>query len=326
MKRKYRRLRRRRPWFNRAAPSTNTDVIITTVSKQLILHPLSPLCIRKNDIAFSDVEFDLPGFLQFDTNIRAIRLSLCQASIPISFYLINENNNKIVFLIRPVDSQQTYELVYYASTGSYDYEQFSENFAVWKKNLQLEEFAYNYAMQDALQHLMFVFDPTKSKFILHKNSDDFVEIVTAETTAREIVGLNDLTNDNFVLEVGITSREFPALADFLGPYYILISSEAIPLRHVDTRAQRPFVFSIPIYAKAFDTYVHQSSISESVSLNNSFSFERLDLQITDDKGSLLNFNGVPWSIVMQFDIDYELDTNWKQLELTVLDSYPKDFP
>lgn len=320
MKRRRRFFRRRRSSLYRHRNSVN----LTTVSKQLILNPLSPTCIKSNDMKFSDVEFTLPGFLQFDSNIRAIRVSLLQATIPVSFYFINETNNGFSFLLK-AGNQEEVPFSFGAPLGSYDVRQYIEYFNLWKQEQELY-YELNSDLVDALQSMRLHFNETTSTFILHKRLQDIITIETTKSTARDILGLNDLSNEDITLDSTIASYAFPALVDLLGPYYILISSDAFPIRHTDTRSQKAFVFNIPILAKAFETYVHQTSTSESVSLSNSFSFDRMDLQFTDEKGNLLDFHGVPWSLLLQFDIDYALDTNWQQLEWQMLDSYPKDFP
>lgn len=289
------------------------------MSRQITLHPLSPIVTHHNGTALSDVTFELPGFIGFDSNIRAIRVNLVQASIPVSFYFVNSTNNTLHLSRGDPDDEFKFE----APHGSYDAPQFAKYFREARDSYIAEGL-----LSTSWGSVQLEYNDNNGRFtLLWLGVPPLPMIIKHETTtARDIIGLSDFDSEDLVLAKELQSYSFPMLADMLGPYSVMVCSDAFPIKHFDTRTRKNYLYNIPIGSRAFEVFYYQTSIGDTFSLSNSFTLNKIDLQLYDDKGQLLDFNGVPWTIVLQFDIDYAVDANWQSMELTLLDSFPKDVP
>lgn len=318
MPRTKKRLRISRPKKLRLPP-TQHKLTLTTVSKQITLHPLSPIAACRNGAALSDVEFEIPGFIGFDSNIRAIRINLVQASFPVSFYFINDTNNKL-----HLSRGENDDFLFEAPFGSYGAIQYVKYFTQHRDDFVKD----NPDRQDMWGHVELEYNEHNGKFTLIWESNGINPMIIKHetTTSRDIIGLDDFNNKDLVLPKETQSFAFPMLVDMLGPYSILICSDAFPIKHYDTRTRKNYLYNIPIGSRAFEVFYYQTTMGDTFSLSNSFTLNKIDLQLFDDKGNFLHFNGVPWTIVIQFDIDYAVDANWQSMDMTVVDSFPKDIP
>lgn len=231
--------------------------------------------ILNDDPAFkSAILFNIPDCIVRDESIDYIQFSIPYAVIPNSFYNINESNNLLVTRVYSLPpTYGTYKFEF--PLGNYNANSFMTEF---KK--QLDYFGFSIS-----------FNATINKFTITHSTSEFA--LDSSSTIDYIMGFSGLVISSS------KSLTLPRVCNFLPLPRIIMRCPEMSSSYLD--GQNDVILSIPNNAKPNGQIVYNTlgSIKSIFKLDllNSFS-----IFLTDDKGNLINFNGVSSFFTFQFDI------------------------
>jgi hypothetical protein len=225
----------------------------------------------------SSIEYNIPDMIVRDESIEYIQFSIPYAVIPVSFYSVNQNNNKLNILDNATDKSFTF------SQGNYTASTFISQFktllgANW--NLTLNSF--------------------DSIFTLTNSINAFTLFKTSSVTS--VMGFStDLTS---TLVNGIHTLKLTRCCNFLPlPRVCIRCNELLTNNNMIGNNNRAsdLVISIPNNAKPNGQIYYQNT-TQIKSLYKGDNLSRIVVNITDDDGNFINFNGISSFFVIQFDI------------------------
>ena len=235
----------------------------------------------KNDTYNSVMIFKLP-ILKKEENILYNKISISHAQIPISYYIINENNNLFVL------STGSYTL----TSGNYNANSF--------KTMFLSLLGSNFTM---------TLDNATGKYTLSNTSG---YNILSSTTCYKILGLKKNTSYNVT-----SSLTFPYPCNFLGINRIKIKSSSLKTNNLDSNSNghSDLLCCIPVNVGAYGllTYTNLNSF-KNIIVNSDITF--VDITITDQDDYIINFNGIDIYLTLQVDTfirEQYLDNNLNSL-------------
>ena len=217
----------------------------------------------------SDIEFYLP---LIESQLQhTIYLSVQHAVIPYSFYNIDDNNNKLVYLVNGVTNTLLITL------GNYN-------------PYQLITF-----LQTNISNMTITYNSLNNKFTFIHSLYDFSFLSTS----------NCLVLIGFTKE-GITSSSKTITStnciNLQSHHCICISSNLITGSiNSGNEYDNSIICSIPIYHQPFSmiTYLNHNNLKYNL-YNNCFN--NLRIRLTDQNNNLINLNGCNWSCTVQLEI------------------------
>lgn len=259
--------------MNNNPPTSQNESIQDT--KLLQLSTRSSAGKLLNGTKRSLIQFDVPGFLVVDDSIDYIQFNIASAVIPVSFYNMNDNNNKLVVLENGITS------TYLFPNGNYNANLFMNTF----KTLLPTRWGIT------LNSLTSVFTITNSTYATFS--------ILGTTTMDYILGFSgNITSTN-------NSLTMPRVCNFLSLPRINVrcSCLANSVLATDSKStvQNDIILSVSNNSSPNGQIVYENNGK----IKNVFRCDRLDtflVSITDDDGNLIDFNGVSSFFQFQFDI------------------------
>ena len=225
----------------------------------------------------SSIEYNIPDMIVRDESIEYIQFSIPYAVIPVSFYLINENNCVLNYAENGINKSVRFDYGNY--NASMFIKKFTENLgSQWE--LALDNFNSVFAVFNSSYH-----------FILYKSS-----------TISSIMGFSENivpTNVNGVYEAGLNR-----CCNFMSlPRVCIRCSELITENNMigSKNKSSDLVISVPNNSRPNGQIYYQNQ-TQIKALYRGNSLNRIVISFTDDDGNFLNFNGVSSFFVLQFDI------------------------
>jgi hypothetical protein len=228
----------------------------------------------------SQIEFNIPNLIRKEDDIEYIMFSVPYAVIPVSFYTINETNNKLVYNItNPTANNATITF----PSGNYNANQFITAFL---------------ANKNASHNLTISLDPVTSKFSVFNTTGEIR--LLAASTCDFIMGFSGDV-------VGTTSgggqvARCPRVCNFLAlPRINMRCNLLANSTMAGSQQTNDLVITIPNNSKPNGQIVYNNSSG----IQMLFQQEILNsfvVSLTNDFGELINFNGVSSFWVFQFDI------------------------
>ena len=225
----------------------------------------------------SSIEYNIPDMIVRDESIEYIQFSIPYAVIPVSFYTINQNNNKLNVL-----ENATYN-TYTFPHGNYTASTFIKEFKIqlgseW--NITLNTF-----------NSIFTITNSVNSFTLFKNS-----------SVTSVMGFStDLTSS---LVNGMNTLVLTRCCNFLPlPRVCIRCNELLTNNNMigNNNRSSDLVISVPNNAKPNGQIYYQNT-TQIKSLYKGDNLSRIVINITDDDGNFINFNGISSFFVIQFDI------------------------
>jgi hypothetical protein len=235
--------------------------------------------VYKNGSYLSYLEFNFNDFIKPEENIINISCSVQNASIPLSFYIINEYNNKLEYSFNGIN-----KTIVNFDLGNYNATSFITQF----KSKTPFDITFNKA------NGKFTFSYSSTFYFHFQNSTCF-----------NILGFNK--NNEYQSVTNIINA--PHLADFSGIRTIKIRSSRLGNYNLDSISGGSFndLVTIPVDVGYYGIIVYNNQVNFKSLLNTKYvSF--FDIQIVDGyNDELINFNNVGWTITLQFDILRKLE-------------------
>lgn len=252
-----------------------SDLIVDT--KTYNLSTRSGSCTLLNGDYKSNVQFDIPDMIYKDDTVEYIQYSIPYCVIPVSFYTINENNNTLHLLWNGYDLNIVFE------SGNYNASYFINQF----KSLLGASNGWNITL-----------DTVNSKFTITNSYSSFT--LYGDSSVDYIMGFSDTCSSTVVGSQNSLTLSRPC--NFLSLPRICLRCQQLSnsgnMRGNVNSAD--IVISIPNNSKPNGQIVFENIYSKT--FLKAERIERLNIQLTDDDGNLINFNGISSFFNIQFDI------------------------
>jgi len=250
----------------------NQGLVLETKLYNLSTNSKGCTILNQNKNYQSLCQYYIPNMIHRDESIEYISFSVPYAVIPVSFYIINENNNRLDINIS--DTITSYLFPY----GNYNATYFITQF------ITLLGSQWNITLNS-----------NNSIFTITNSTNNFTLLSSSSISI--IMGFNtNLTSTSNSLTL-INCCNFLPLARITLRCPELANTTMVTTENIDNDV----VLSIPNNARP-NGQIYYINSSQSKLLFRHHDLNRFVLAITDDDGNLLNFNGCTSYFTFQFDI------------------------
>ena len=251
--------------------------------------------IQENGTMKSKLLFNYKNLLSDDENILKSFITVVNAQIPCSYYVINALNNKLV-ISGPAITTTTI----YVSYGNY-------NANTLITELQTKLTSGGLTMTIAIN---------KVNGILTFSSNGFVNYYfTSASTILEILG----TTSSIIATS--TNYTCPYPLNLLGVKKLLIKSTKLSVHSVSTidYASSNILVTIPSDVSPFSMISYNSQSDTNKNLLNIRSINEIDINIYDENNNYIDFNNLDWTITLtlssEVNFDELLNISWDTLRM-----------
>jgi len=246
--------------------------------------------IQENGTMKSKMLFNYKNLLSDDENILKSFVTVINAQIPCSFYVINALNNKLV-IAGPTITTTTI----YVSYGNY-------NANTLITELESKISAGGLTMTVAIN---------KINGILTFSSNGFLSYYfTSASTILEILGTTSSTIATS------TNYTCPYPLNLLGVKKLLIKSTKLSVHSVSTfdYASSNILLTIPSDVSPFSMISYSSQSEANKNLLNIRSINEIDINIYDENNNYIDFNNLDWTMTLvissEINFDEVLNISW----------------
>jgi hypothetical protein len=261
-----------------------------SVSKQISLSSKSASI--NNAPLNSSCFFEIPNIFKRTDDVKLVTVGISHAEIPVSFYVVNNNNNKLVVSISGTNT--TYTL----TNGNYN--------ATTFRTMLLSVMGNQWQL--ALNNSTGIFTLTNTSF-------SFI-IRSSLSTCNKLMGFGKTTD--YTSQYSPFSLLFPFPCNFLGTSRVNIKSMTLLTDNLDSTrgGHSQALATISNSSELFGVILYNNTNGFRNVIYNSF-LNSIDISITDENDNLLDFNGIDWFITLQMDIFYDF-SNLQNSNLTKL--------
>jgi len=247
--------------------------------------------IYLNNTKKSNLVFMFTNALQLDKRAIEMKVSIVNAQIPISWYLINDTNNQITITISGVATTYSFK------TGNYNINTF------------ITEWATSIGPGWTL-----TFDSIKNKITFTYTST--FSFSSGTNSIFSIIGFQK----NITYSSTGTSLTAPFVCNFAGITRLNIKSSCFNLYNVDSNNKgiNRTLACIPV-SGLNSGYIFYNNFTNFKDNFKGTELSSLGIEIRDDFRNFIDFNGVDWSMTLQIDI---LSENIQSID-TLHDVYEK---
>jgi len=229
----------------------------------------------------SNVAFFFQEPINLGRNIFEIRISVVNAQIPISYYLINSLNYQIII------NGTIYSFPY----GNYNVNNFMTE---WNLLINIIAISFNYTTNK------FTFS-SSSNFTFSDNNYSIFNIIGFQKNNIYNSSNNSLTSLFCVNFAGITKLNIK-------------SNAFTDLKNVDSFSNsiNKTLCSIPCSSNQNGIIFYENFTNYKNIFTNAI-ISSIDILIMDDFNNFINFNNIDWTITLQIDIYYEQIADYKDI-------------
>jgi hypothetical protein len=210
-----------------------------------------------------------------DEDILSVYISILHAEIPNSFYILNDNNNKLII------NNITYTLL----NGNYNTKTFIDMIKLIIPN-----------------GFIITSSSTTNKFTFEYTT---IFTISKDSTCKNIIGLSDSDVSG---TVGNSFKvTMPLSFNFLPTAKINVRSSTSQINNFGSDNSNDIFITIQNNGTQSGRILYQNYSNLKYRLEQ-FNLQQFDLRFTDDTNNLLSFNGVDWFITFQIDIEYKQKT------------------
>ena len=245
------------------------DLLVETKVYNLSTRSTDCDILNANTDFKSKCSYYFPDLIVRDESIEFIQYSIQYAVIPVSYYIINENNNKLVVLQNNITTTYSFPL------GNYTARLFMTQFvstlgAGWTITL----------------------DDVKSQFTIKHASLSFT--LLSSSTIDFVIGFTNSVVSTFT--GGFHTAVMVRPCNFLPLPRIRITSDELTAGGLDNT-----VITIPNNSRLNGQIVYQN-VSNTKLLFRENTLSRFILNFVDDDGNYINFNGISSFFTIEFNI------------------------
>jgi hypothetical protein len=239
--------------------------------------------IQENGTMKSKLLFNYKNLLSDDENVLKSFVTVINAQIPCSFYVINALNNKLV-IAGPAIATTTI----YVGNGNYN------------ANTLITELE----SQISTSGLTMTITINRVNGILTFSSDGFISYYfTSASTILEILGTTS--------SITATSTNYtcPYPLNLLGVKKLLIKSTKLSVHSVSTfdYASSNILLTIPSDVSPFSMISYNSQSEANKNLLNIRSINEIDINIYDENNNYIDFNNLDWTMTLVISSEVNFD-------------------
>ena len=251
--------------------------------------------IQENGTMKSKLLFNYKNLLSDDENILKSFITVMNAQIPCSFYVINALNNKLV-IAGPTITTKTI----YVSYGNYN------------ANTLITELLNQFSSAGLTMSISI----NKVNGILTFSSNGFITYYfTSASTILEVLGTTSS------ITASSTNYICPYPLNLLGVKKLSIKSTRLSIHSVSSidYASSNILVSIPADVSPFSmiSYIAQSDAHKN--LLNVRSINEIDINIYDENNNYIDFNNLDWTITLilssEINFDEVLNISWDTIRM-----------
>ena len=237
---------------------------------------------QENGTMKSKMLFNYRNVLSDDETILKSFVTILNAQIPCSFYVINSTNNKLV-ISGPAITTKTIII----SNGNYN-----ANTLIVELTTKITASGLN--MEITIN---------KSNGILTFTSTGFINYYFDSTsTILDVLG----TDSSKIASSNIYTCSYPL--NLLGVKKLLIRSERLAIQAVSSidYASTNVLVTIPVDVPPFSMISYNSQSESNKNLLNIRSINQIDIQIYDENDNLIDFNNLDWTISLVISSEVQI--------------------
>lgn len=222
----------------------------------------------------SSCYFEMPSMLKRHDHFKYIMLGISHCEIPVSWYIVNDTNNKLVLEINSIQTE------YILTNGNYNGNTFKAML------LSVIGVGWNISL-----------DNSTGKYTLSNTTDQFI-LKGSLSTCYKIMGFDKNTNYNSTA----LNLVLPYPCNFSGTNKINIKSSVLQLDNLDSSSNghSGSIASLSVNAEPYGIIIYQNQTNFKNLIYNDF-LNGIDINITDEYNNLIDFNGVDWFMTLQID-------------------------
>lgn len=256
--------------------------------------------IFRNGSFLSDVQYAFTGLLIDDPTILQRQITLVNAQIPVSFYILNYTNN--VFVFRNVATSTNYTIT--LSVGNYN----STTFITLVQSSILTATGLNVTITISNADGKLTFSCPTNFSILSTNT---------LTTSNLIFGNNPLVNLTATLISGnyVATCSYPL--NLLGIKQLQVKSSAFSTNNFSSNSngQDCLLATIPVDVGGWGMINYSSPSSNNITFNNT-SIDEFDIKIVDaESGASINFSNTNWTMTILLHLIRKIDFTDRETNL-----------
>lgn len=260
-----------------------------------------------NDKSYSFASFQVPTFVKKQADTAAVYVSIVNASIPSSWYVLNASNNILDFSVSdsggpPIDYQ-----ILVRELGTYNANQLVSLLNTYLNTLGLDDL------------FTFIYDIINNRIGItwtnYSGPAGSTIAFATTTTMSYLVGLvltQNTPNDLFITDVTPT-YEFTNQCNLTGVNLYLIQCDQLAVQNYSLQLGGNMIGSIQNAAGLWQLTLWQNYNNLRFRIPNK-AVDELTIKIYDERGVLINFNGQPWSMTLR--VTYEKTTQLPTHDLT----------
>ena len=251
-----------------------------TIENRLLLLNSRNARIYNNGTYKSDVVFYMRGLLKHEKNLVNFKYQFINATVPVSFYNINETNNVLNYK----DDGIPYTIT--IPTGNYNFNTLSSTMtALFLANTTVMTISIN-----------------RQNGILTFTGTDIFDFLPTSTILRVLGFIPTVITPS----VGVILTA-PYPLNLLSPLKLKIKSTAITASNLDTSTNgySNLISTFPVDQPSFGLIIHENKNIVKYIVRNDI-VDDVDIQITDENDNLINFNNIDWCITLMLEITKEI--------------------
>lgn len=248
-----------------------------------------------NNAYKSNINFAFTGLLKDDVNIIRTYVTVLNAQIPVSFYVIDETNNKL--LIYTLDPSTGYTIAItnvFLPIGNY--------------NSGTLITAFNSALSSAGILMTISINPVDGVLTFTNSSSTVDYAIQANnfgSTIAKILGIGDTAVSNSILIANNTFTILPFPLNLLGKTKLLINSA-----NLNNVAYTSFglgftttIATIPVNVPPYSLIQYACAVEQQKNVLTNRVLDNIDIQILDTDNKFINFNNIDWSITLVLTVE-----------------------
>jgi hypothetical protein len=237
--------------------------------------------IYRNGSFLSDMVFGFSGLLKDEPDILHKQITLANAQIPVSFYIVNYTNNVFIF------NDETTDFTISIPVGNYN----STTFITAIINSIL--FTAGFTITITISKITGIFTFTASNVFTIISS-------SVLTTADQLMGLNKTTDLVATLSSGSYNAVCPFACNLLGIKQLQVKSSILSMNNFssNSKGQNTLLATIPCSVGAWAMISFLDTTGNNISFNNA-TLDEIDIEIVDaETGKPINFGNSNWTMTL----------------------------
>lgn len=245
-----------------------------------------------NGTFLSNLFFPFKGLLKDDVNILRSYVVVLNAQFAVSFYVIDETNNKLK--VDKLVGVTTTALTITIPNGNYN-----ATTILTVINSQLVAASFN--------DLIFSFNSVNGKISIICTINNYR--IYSDVNGSTIATILGMDNSNIFPTIGV-SFPFPFPLNLLGKEKLYINSTNLQNAAFSSfnNGFSSTIACVPVNVPPYSLIQYICTVDQQKNILTNKTLDGIDIQILDTQNKFINFNNVPWSLTLVLSIE-KLDTS-----------------